>query len=381
MADWYYGSKNHHWRAVCGFDGSSWDGYGQTFKLEVGAQAEDGYSYDIYGGASWEIWFNGALIGSGSTAYSVGANGYQKLGYAEVHYNRQQWDQTFQWSVKVSWSSSAFGGGSSTCSGSCWEAALDHHTVSYNGNGGSTPGSQTKWYGTILNLAGTPSRTGYGFDEWKGSDGTTYAEDGQYTKDADCTMTAQWHNLYIAPSCTLKAVRTDSSTATAESPAGGYAYVTAEWKVDTSATTGNVAKSVTLEYRASGTSSWTALTTGGTQTGTSGTATAHFKASTSTAYEVRATLTDAVQATSWTAGIGYGFATVDFGNEGKAIAFGVPAVKDGFTLGMNSYCTGSSGKVYVMPPVIYADTKPSEADVPFKPCLVVIKGGTLYLYE
>lgn len=212
MADWHYGSKNHHWRAVCGFD-SSWDGYGQTFRLEVGAQAEDGYSYDIYGGASWEIWFNGVLIGSGSTPYSVGANGYQKLGYAEVHYNRQQWDQTFQWSVKVSWSSAAFGGGSSTCSGSCFEAALDHHTVSYNGNGGSTPASQTKWYGTILTLAGTPSRTGYGFDGWKGSDGTTYAAGGQYTKDADCTMTAQWHPLVTIPGTpTVTATRSSDTS-------------------------------------------------------------------------------------------------------------------------------------------------------------------------
>ena len=380
MADWYYGSKNHHWRAACGFD-SSWDGYGQTFRLEVGAQAEDGYSYDIYGGASWEIRFNGALIGSGSTPYSVGANGYQKLGYAEVHYNRQQWDQTFQWSVKVSWSSAAFGGGSSTCSGSCWEAALDHHTVSYNGNGGSTPAAQTKWYGSVLTLHGTPSRTGYGFDGWRGSDGTTYAAHASYTKDADLTLTAQWHTLYKPPTCTLKAVRTDSATDTAESPAGGYAYVTAEWAVDTSATSGNASKSVKLEYRASGASSWTALTTGGTQTGTSGTATAHFAASTATAYEVRATLTDAKQATSWTAGIGYGFTTIDFGNEGRAVAFGVPASRDGFTLGMKSYCTGPSGKVFAMPPVLYADSKPSEADVPFKPCLVVVKGGTLYLYE
>ena len=378
MADWYYGSKNHHWRAVCGFD-SSWDGYGQTFRLEVGAQAEDGYSYDIYGGASWEIWFNGSLIGSGSTPYSVGANGYQKLGYAEVHYNRQQWDQNFGWEVKVWWDS--FGAGSSTCSGSCWEAALDHHTVSYDGNGGSTPGSQTKWYGTILTLAGTPSRTGYGFDGWKASDGAIYKAGGDYGADVSTTMTAQWHTLYKPPTCTLKAVRTDSSSATAESANGGYAYVTAEWAVDASATSGNAAKSVTLEYRASGAMSWTALTTEGTQTGTSGTATAHFTASTTTAYEIRATLTDAKQATSWTIGIGYGFATIDFGNEGKAVAFGVPAVKDGFTLGMKGYCAGPSGKVYAMPPVIYADTKPAEADVPFKPCLVVVKGSALYLYE
>lgn len=379
MADWSYGSKNHHWRAACGFS-ASWDGYGETFSLEVGAQAEDGYSYDIYGGARWEIWFNGSLIGSGSTRYNVGANGYKKLGDATVHYNRQQWDQHFQWSVKVSWGS-GFGAGSSTCSGSCWEAALDHHTVSYNGNGGSTPATQTKWYGTILKLAGTPSRTGYGFDGWKASDGAIYKAGGDYGADVSTTMTAQWHTLYKPPTCTLKAVRTASSSATAESPAGGYAYVTAAWKVDTSATSGNSAKSVKLEYRALGALSWTALTTGGTQTGTSGTATAHFTASTATAYEVRATLTDAKQATSWTAGLGYGLATIDFGNAGKAVAIGVPAVKDGFTLGIKAWCTGPSGKVYVMPPVIYADSKPAEADVPFKPCLVAVKGGALYLCE
>lgn len=379
MADWYYGSKNHHWRAACGFD-SSGDGYGQTFRLEVGAQTEDGYSYDIYGGASWEIWFNGSLIGSGSTPYSVGANGYQKLGYAEVHYSRQQWRQDFSWSVKVSWGG-GFGAGSSTCSGSCWEAPLESHTVSYNGNGGSSPNSQTKWYGTILTLAGTPSRTGYGFDGWKGSDGTTYAAGGQYTKDADCSMTAQWHTLYKPPTCTLKAVRTASSTATAESPAGGYVYVTAEWKVDTSATSGNAAKSVTLEYRASGATSWMALTTEGTQTGTSGTATAHFAASTTTAYEIRATLTDAKQATSWTTGLGFGSVTIDFGQQGKAVGIGTPAARDGFTLGMKAYAVGPNGKVYVMPPVIYADSKPSEDDVPYKPCLVAVKGGALFLYE
>lgn len=378
MADWYYGSKNHHWRAACGFD-SSWDGYGQTFRLEVGAQAEDGYSYDIYGGASWEIWFNGSKIGSGSTPYSVGANGYQKLGYAEVYYHRQQWGQTFNWEVKVSWSSAAFGGGSSSCTGSCYEAALDSRTVSYNSNGGSTPSSQIKWYGTILKLAGTPSRTGYGFDGWKASDGTVYKAGGDYGADVSTTMTAQWHTLYIAPSCTLKAVRTASSSATAESANGGYAYVTAEWKVDTSATSGNAAKSVKLEYRTSGASSWTALTTEGTQTGTSGTATAHFEASTTTAYEIRATLTDAKQATSWTAGLGFGSVTIDFGQQGKAVGIGTPAVRSGLSVGMSMTAVGSNGSTAPIVPVLFYHEKPDESILPAKPCIIVLEDGTMYL--
>ena len=377
MADWYYGNKNHHWMSVCGFD-SSWDGYGQTFELEVGAQAADGYSYDIYGGASWEIWFNGSLIGSGSTPYSVGANGYQKLGYAEVHYDRQQWGQTFGWEVKVWWDS-AFGAGSSTCSGSCWEAALESHTVSYNGNGGSTPTSQTKWYGTILTLHGTPSRTGYGFDGWKGSDGTTYAAGGQYTKDADCTMTAQWHQLYKPPTCTLKAVRTESASSTAEAPAGGYAYVTAAWAVDTSVTSDNAAQSVTLEYRTVGASSWTTLTTGGTQTGTSGTVTANFTASTTTAYEVRATVTDAKQATSWTAGLGYGSVPIDFGQQGNAVGIGTPAIRSGLSVGMPMTAVGSGGGTAPMIPVLYYASKPEESAIPIKPSLVVLADGSMYL--
>lgn len=377
MADWYYGSKNHHWRAACGFD-SSWDGYGQTFRLEVGAQAEDGYSYDIYGGASWEIWFNGSLIGSGSTRYNVGANGYQKLGYAEVHYNRQQWRQDFSWSVKVSWGG-GFGAGSSTCSGSCWEAPLESHTVSYDGNGGSTPTSQTKWYGTILTLQGTPSRTGYGFDGWKASDGTVYKAGGDYGADVSTTMTAQWHALYKPPTCTLKAVRTASSGATDESPAGGYAYITAAWAVDTSATSGNAAKSVALEYRASGDTSWTALTTDGTQTGTSGTATAHFTASTTTAYEVRATVTDAKQATSWTTGLGFGSVTIDFGQQGKAVGIGTPAVRSGLSVGMPMTAVGSGGGTAPMIPVLYYTSKPAESAIPVKPSLVVLADGSMYL--
>ena len=47
----------------------------------------------------------------------------------------------------------------------------------------------------------------------------------------------------------------------------------------------------------------------------------------------------------------------------------------------NSTAHPGDGKIFVMPPVIYADTKPAEADVPFKPCLVAVKGGALYLYE
>ena len=192
-------------------------------------------------------------------------------------------------------------------------------------------------------------------------------------------MTAQWHRLYIQPSCTVTVGRTSSASSSTPAASGGYARVTAEWKVDTTATSGNAAKSVAISCREMGASSWTALTVSGTTAGTSGTATASFLASTTKAYEVQVTLTDSVQATSWLASVGYGVVTFDVGREGAAISFGTPAARDGFTLGMKGYCTGPNGKVYVMPPVIYADTKPAEADVPYKPCLVAVSDGSLYL--
>ena len=216
---------------------------------------------------------------------------------------------------------------------------------------------------------------------WKASDGTIYKAGGDYGADVSTTMTAQWHRLYIQPSCTVTVGRTASASSSTSAANGSYARVTAAWSVDTTATSGNSAKSVAISYREMGAADWTAASVSGTATGTSGTATATFAADTQKAYDVKVTLTDSVQETTWLASVGYGVVTFDVGNKGAAVAIGTPAVRDGFTLGTKAYCVGNSGVVYTMPPVIYADSKPAEADVPFKPCLVVVKGGATYLYE
>ena len=74
--------------------------------------------------------------------------------------------------------------------------AIEHHTVAFNANGGSgAPGSQTKWYGTVLTLSSTrPTRTGYTFQGWATSASGTvaYQPGGQYGADSDVTLYAVW---------------------------------------------------------------------------------------------------------------------------------------------------------------------------------------------
>ena len=68
------------------------------------------------------------------------------------------------------------------------------YAVTYNANGGSgSPGNQTKTYGQTLKLStAVPTRSGYRFTGWRGSDGTNYAAGANYTGNAALTLTAQW---------------------------------------------------------------------------------------------------------------------------------------------------------------------------------------------
>lgn len=97
------------------------------------------------------------------------------------------------------------------------------YSISYNANGGSTtPGGQTKTYGTALTLRGAISRPDatktitttfngnggtpfvpterstatmhYEFTGWKATNGTVYAGGGSYTANEETTLTAQWRN-------------------------------------------------------------------------------------------------------------------------------------------------------------------------------------------
>lgn len=71
---------------------------------------------------------------------------------------------------------------------------LKSYTVTYNTNGGTgTNANQTKEHGKALTLyTNEPTKAGYTFAGWLGSDNATYQAGGTYTANADLTLTAQW---------------------------------------------------------------------------------------------------------------------------------------------------------------------------------------------
>ena len=70
---------------------------------------------------------------------------------------------------------------------------INTYTVSYNANGGSsTPGNQTKNYGSTIKIAGAISRTGYTFNGWSGSDGVYYSAGASFSGNYNLTLTARW---------------------------------------------------------------------------------------------------------------------------------------------------------------------------------------------
>lgn len=317
MADYYaYGSAPANWQGWMGSTYTS-DHTSGTWHFDVGVQAINGWHYEV-NGVHWSLSFGGEVIGSGSGSFNVGTNGWVTLGSCSVTKYRTHARQDFGISFSV-WISGTPFDGTSSWSGSDWLGGKTSWSVSYDGNGGSTPAPQTKWRDEALTLAGAPSRTGYGFDGWSGSDGMTYAAGASYTANASATMTAKWHQLYIPPACTLSVVRVSASSGTPETVSGAWAMATAAWSVDTSVTSGNAAKSIKFEYRVRGASTWSTATTSGTQTGTSGTARAWFAASTGSSYEVRCTVTDAKQGTSFVATVGTAVVPIDFGCKGRSV--------------------------------------------------------------
>ena len=94
----------------------------------------------------------------------------------------------------VSWAGSY--SGSRTASGSVGVERKVSYTVSFNANGGSgAPGSQTRWYGEVINLSSTiPTRTGYIFQGWAKSPtgAVEYQPGSAYGLDANTTLYAIW---------------------------------------------------------------------------------------------------------------------------------------------------------------------------------------------
>ena len=202
-----------------------------------------------------------------------------------------------------------------------WKA--NTYTVSYNANGGTgAPASQTKTYGVTLTLSSTkPTRANYTFKGWGTSASATtvsYASGGSYTTNATITLYAVWELSYVKPSLSGFSLYRSDSSGTA-SDEGTYTTVKFNW------TTSKAAQAVTIEYRQSGATSWTALTVA--TSGTSGNANKIISGfNVEKTYEFRITVNDGSNALIKSGTLTALKYIVDYkGGENSGIAFGKPA--------------------------------------------------------
>ena len=128
--------------------------------------------------------------GSSITIYNNGA--YTRTGYAFTKWNTKEDGTGTNYSPGASYSANA-----NLTLYAQW--AVNSYTITYNGNGntgGTTPGNQTKTYGTDLTLRqNTFTRTGYTFKEWNtaaNGSGTGYAAGGTFSANANTTLFAIW---------------------------------------------------------------------------------------------------------------------------------------------------------------------------------------------
>lgn len=174
------------------------DGWADTLRVHCYWKC-NGWRYNMSPVYGW-VTCNGQerLVANGIAINFQNNQGQYELGYSDYRLDRRQGDYAVSYSARLRSDSSYISGARSSGSGSHTVGSLARHTVSYNGNGSNVsnvPGSQTKWYGSVLTLSGTrPTRTGYTFQGWATSSGGGVAyQPGQgYANDADITLYAVW---------------------------------------------------------------------------------------------------------------------------------------------------------------------------------------------
>lgn len=171
------------------------------------AEANDGYdvlhwSSNInfgnwyWYGARLETYVNGRRVGNVSGACTASGQTICSSSGNITIYKTHSWQDVSIGVKVISETVNGYGGVDITAEawGTHGVAAKPSYAVSYNANGGSgAPSSQTKWYGEDLTLSDTrPTRTGYTFSGWSGSDGKSYNPGSTYSGNGALKLTAKW---------------------------------------------------------------------------------------------------------------------------------------------------------------------------------------------
>lgn len=318
-----YGNTTNHWRCYIN-TWSSEDGVSVSAGLTVGIQ-DCGWGFQIWTGIVGTANANGAS-NTVNTSFntSTGSWSTKDITSASKRFEKGHTAYNVTLSGSVT-NQSGYMNGTSSASQTITIPALAHHTVSFNANGGTgAPGSQTKWYGTVLTLSSTkPTRTNYEFLGWSTSSTgvVDYQPGGQYGADVDVTLYAVWKLLYVPPRFTNGlAIRTSSMSSTTSDYSGGYCYASFTYKVDTTIYPSNVAKSIVCKYYQDGSTTGVTVTPTGDLNKASGTINVHFAASINSLYYVECTLTDTKAGTATIArSITTGVLPMEVANKGKSV--------------------------------------------------------------
>lgn len=225
------------WRTICEANVTSTGGTACT--VAVSCKVESRYAYTNYCNAN--VSCNGQTSGTNTTG-RVSTNSTTTVQTASFSVARGQSAKSVSCSAKAWMPTTGIAayvtGASASTSVSI--PALEHHTVSYDANGGEgAPAAQTKWYGSILTLSSTvPTRANYEFLGWATSVGgaVAYQPGSKYGLDQDATLYAVWNLLHTPPAVSVSVSRVSASGSTAEDAHGSWAHVSVAWETEDPAT-------------------------------------------------------------------------------------------------------------------------------------------------
>lgn len=176
--------------------------------LYVDSSFNIGYNY----GGSYSTTFNCQYSNCNTTgAYSNHCIALSDIGAARSHVSVDSGYSIVGWSksasanptINTTWTGTGYGSGGTTLqkNGTIYLVAKRSsttYTLSYNLNGGSgsfgsqTSGSTTASSWTTTVKSTKPTKEGYTFTGWYGSDGNTYQPGNSITLSSNVTLTAQW---------------------------------------------------------------------------------------------------------------------------------------------------------------------------------------------
>ena len=225
------------WRTICEANVTSTGGTACT--VAVSCKVESRYAYTNYCNAN--VSCNGQTSGTNTTG-RVSTNSTTTVQTASFSVARGQSAKSVSCSAKAWMPTTGIAayvtGASASTSVSI--PALEHHTVSYDANGGEgAPAAQTKWYGTVLTLSSTvPTRANYEFLGWATSaaGAVAYQPGSKYGADKDATLYAVWNLLHTPPAVSVSVSRVSASGSTAEDAHGSWAHVSVAWETEDPAT-------------------------------------------------------------------------------------------------------------------------------------------------